>query len=200
MTPTKEHDRHVKEQERAQGASEQAKVRRRQMRAREGEDCKEDAGALTADQITDLKTVFDAFATSFDGPEPEADATNFADMWRALKGNPTTRDIKVRFEGCDVDHNGKLNFAEFQKFCAPVMHDGIRGFEQIIEQNIEAALEKLDVDHDGHIEITELKALLTMEGHDILDAEEINDVITLLHHQGVTCMKKKQLAAFIMMN
>ena len=48
----------------------------------------------------------------------------------ATRGSPWLTG-QARFAECDFDRNGKLKFDEFVCFCAPMMADPCRSFEQV---------------------------------------------------------------------
>ncbi|CAB4059104.1 CALM [Lepeophtheirus salmonis] len=92
-------------------------------------------------------------------------------LMRTMGRNPTEDEILNMMNEIDIDHNGKLDFAEF----TIMMHERLRGDD--MEQEIKQAFRVFDRNGDGFISKSEFKHCMMHFGERFTD-DEVEEMIS----------------------
>lgn len=123
---------------------------------------------ISMDFILEMKEAFNLFDKNGDG---YISAKELGVLMRTLGRNPTEDEIMNMMNEIDVDHNGKLDFAEF----TVMMHEKLRGDDMEVE--IKQAFRVFDRNGDGYISKSEFKHCMMHFGERFTD-EEVEEMIS----------------------
>ncbi|KAI4369662.1 hypothetical protein MLD38_018082 [Melastoma candidum] len=120
------------------------------------------AGALTEEQITELKEAFTLFDKDGDGC---ITMEELATVLRSLDQNPTKKELQEMIDEVDSDGNGTIEFGEFLALMANKIKD------TDAEEELKEAFKVFDKDQNGYISATELQHVMINLGEKLTDDE-----------------------------
>ncbi|CAB4059105.1 CALM [Lepeophtheirus salmonis] len=122
-------------------------------------------------ETTDTRILYNVLKAIVYNGDGYISAKELGVLMRTMGRNPTEDEILNMMNEIDIDHNGKLDFAEF----TIMMHERLRGDD--MEQEIKQAFRVFDRNGDGFISKSEFKHCMMHFGERFTD-DEVEEMIS----------------------
>lgn len=133
--------------------------------------CKDTMGEISEQHLQDIRDTFNLLDRDHDGKLSKKELETLLRYTGSLKSDAEMEEI---LSPVDTDHNGSIDFEEFEKFI--IEKDILKSLPDELCYEMQDAFNMFDKDGDGFIDREELKKVLTQVG-DKMPEEDADEFI-----------------------